>query len=815
MIPEAGTDYDPSAVIFHNPNNEKNFFGHGGDHDFDPDETRFLDPATDKLLDSHSIQFFDIDTGEIIDPDSAQAAGNGFHYEIRSDDALSAFKQAINLNPEYFGEYMDVTADIAQRLDFRGFQDLGSDAVLTIVEAMGQTFVDSDGSVKAGVFNSLDDKAFQELGSEQVFEALETMQGEDFDGMSGEQTSLIFETIGLDQTITLDPPVIAGIVGRFNPDKIQELGGEQVVQIIGALGQGELEKLGDQQALSMTDSLNVDQIGTVASGQIAGLTTAINAIDIGNLGEQKLVAIVNGLEPDDLSVVEETKAGEIFKGVGDGAIVALSDDSKDAALDALNANFFGTGSKGFEAITPKITIIDQVKVETPRSLADLLKDLAFYRSTSLLRCASAGNCTGVVDRGRPGPTPYSLTTTSSPGGSVNPSGTTNYNFGDFVTVTATALDGFIFVGWSGACGGDGGCTLSMDRDQTVRAEFIPIFTFTLPELPDGFLGVGYPDVSFCDPKPTTSLFCGGPLTINPEPTNPSGGTPNYTFSHSIGLPLGLTLNSNGVLTGTIAENSPTGPRRFDVCATDRRGIKVCRQALIDVRSDGPPLEFSRADFPDATVGEAYPSFNFKSLVSGGVPFPTGIEYRFSHGPFVEPNYLPPGLTLLEDGTFGGTPKSPEFNRFEVCVTDSVGDKVCQLFDITINASPAFLSGTWSGSHTTTARGDAGCTYNNSGSLRFTLSASAGSVSGSGDISGMQLRFTGSCGLAGTASPSGSVSGTFSGNLLDLTFNFLVRETGGSTTYSGTAFINPNSLDGEFTLSSRGQILDSTFSLTKQ
>ena len=104
------------------------------------------------------------------------------------------------------------------------------------------------------------------------------------------------------------------------------------------------------------------------------------------------------------------------------------------------------------------------------------------------------------------------------------------------------------------------------------------------DLPEATIGQVYPGYSFCDPSPQRGLFCGGPLAANPDTTNPTGGTPNYTFSiDGVGLPFGLTLNFNGNLEGTPKAGTPTGLQPFDVCATDQVGAKKCQQFEINVK----------------------------------------------------------------------------------------------------------------------------------------------------------------------------------------------------------------------------------------
>ena len=58
---------------------------------------------------------------------------------------------------------------------------------------------------------------------------------------------------------------------------------------------------------------------------------------------------------------------------------------------------------------------------------------------------------------------------------INPAaGAHTYNQGDAVTVTATPNSGYTFSGWSGACTGNGACSVTMDADKTVTANFAVI-----------------------------------------------------------------------------------------------------------------------------------------------------------------------------------------------------------------------------------------------------------------------------------------------------------------------------------------------------
>ena len=60
----------------------------------------------------------------------------------------------------------------------------------------------------------------------------------------------------------------------------------------------------------------------------------------------------------------------------------------------------------------------------------------------------------------------------------------SFETGTSVTLSATALSGEKFVGWSGACSGNGTCTVAMTADESVTASFaVPGSLYTIVELP--------------------------------------------------------------------------------------------------------------------------------------------------------------------------------------------------------------------------------------------------------------------------------------------------------------------------------------------
>ena len=70
------------------------------------------------------------------------------------------------------------------------------------------------------------------------------------------------------------------------------------------------------------------------------------------------------------------------------------------------------------------------------------------------------------------------------GGTTIPAvGVHTYASGTVVAVTATPAAGYAFDSWSGACTGFGACSVTMDADKTVTANFTAIKMLYLPSIP--------------------------------------------------------------------------------------------------------------------------------------------------------------------------------------------------------------------------------------------------------------------------------------------------------------------------------------------
>lgn len=188
--------------------------------------------------------------------------------------------------------------------------------------------------------------------------------------------------------------------------------------------------------------------------------------------------------------------------------------------------------------------------------------------------------------------------------------------------------------------------------------------FSIGTLPDATPGKPY-RYSFCEPTPETGLFCGGPLRSNPDTTNPTGGSPHYTFSHGIGIPFGLTLNFNGVLEGTPSDFTPTGLQRFEVCATDQAGTRNCQTAEIFVTPPIPtPVPPTLTPIPPTftpvppTVTPAPPTVTPTITPIPATPtataIPSSVSIQASSCDFVQRIEFPNAVTEEFDVTISGT-----------------------------------------------------------------------------------------------------------------------------------------------------------------
>jgi hypothetical protein len=155
----------------------------------------------------------------------------------------------------------------------------------------------------------------------------------------------------------------------------------------------------------------------------------------------------------------------------------------------------------------------------------------------------------------------------------------------------------------------------------------------------------------------------------------NGGSPPYTWKSSGTVPPGLTVGSDGTVSGTPTQ---VGTFAFSVIATDSAqqpmsSPAVAAQITINIPAT---LTLSASPAPPAGVdGSPYGPFSF-SATGGYLP----LQWSITAGK------LPPGLTLGNDGSLSGTPTSTGTFMFTVTVTDSASKPVSMSLPFTINVT---------------------------------------------------------------------------------------------------------------------------------
>ena len=172
----------------------------------------------------------------------------------------------------------------------------------------------------------------------------------------------------------------------------------------------------------------------------------------------------------------------------------------------------------------------------------------------------------------------------------------------------------------------------------------------------------------------------------------SGGSPPYTWQAAGTVPPGLTVGSDGSVSGTPTD---AGSFSFSVTATDSAQTPLSGPPLKTqiVIGTPDPLVFNAAPAPPSgNAGETYPSFAF-STTGGFLPF----QWSITAG------NLPPSLGLgSSDGTLSGTPTQVGSFNFTVTVTDSAPTPASSSHSFTISLTPPPLP-TIAGSEAPTGR----------------------------------------------------------------------------------------------------------------
>jgi len=268
---------------------------------------------------------------------------------------------------------------------------------------------------------------------------------------------------------------------------------------------------------------------------------------------------------------------------------------------------------------------------------------------------------GVFENNFVGPTTWSITSgTFPPGLTATPSGST-YSFSG--SPKSPGL--FIFT----VQANDAGAVQTVSQQYSINIE-LPLTITTPLTLPSATAGYNY-SVNFTaiNGTPPYSWNEGPHLGLTFGKTSAQRGV---TISQR-GLPAGLTLSSNGSLTGAPTQ---AGAYSIVITAVDS-GIQFATSTFAFVVNPTPTVP--AAILPDGVTGTAYSAP--LTVQNGTAPY----VWTLNSG------ILPPGLTILPTGILSGTPTKAGTYLFGAQATDARGAPAVGAMTLTITQGLAITT----------------------------------------------------------------------------------------------------------------------------
>ena len=317
------------------------------------------------------------DIQQYMDPDSAF----GMYTNLTSDQiagleqgqvgAMFGAMDAANIS-ELAGIGTDVLFDGVSNVPGTDFQFVDPESALAIYDGVGEKVGALESEQLAGLLGSLpSNQIVENIDPCQVFDLASLIQGQDWGLMDKDSAFGMMEGMGVSQALELEGTQVAGMVNHLEAEQFQSLGADQVGQIASALEADLLGGLGSGAAVGMGSAMSAEHFSQLNSDQVFGLTTAIEATGIDSLAGEVLEAIAESLAVSDIAGLDSDLAAEVFGGVSDEAITSYDAGRTEAALDALDADFFDAGGAGFDSIAGGDTAFDLISFEASEALQSL------------------------------------------------------------------------------------------------------------------------------------------------------------------------------------------------------------------------------------------------------------------------------------------------------------------------------------------------------------------------------------------------------------------------------------------------------------